>query len=203
MRLYVKAPSTVPGSQCMLLKWNLWTYFMSLAFLEACQWTSCGEVPVGHPHGILPTWAFIQLSLWNDVGYLTAFQEQGMTLLLYQLQSKIKSQMKGSSKLGLELHFAEASHGQWLVASVATYSAQPPLLPWVMAPAVCPPISNAPVLQARPLPPEELLLSRLEGQPFSYPWHLAPAGRAKAASLWSAGYGCRTTGQYPCWSKRH
>lgn len=63
------------------------------------------------------------------MGYLTAFQEQGMTLLLYQLQSKIKSQMKGSSKLGLELHFAEASHGQWLVASVATYSAQPPLLP--------------------------------------------------------------------------
>lgn len=63
-------------------------------------------------------------TLLSNGGYLTTFQEQGVTLLLYQLQikrgRKIKAQTKGPSKPRLELSFPEASRGQQLVGSVAT-----------------------------------------------------------------------------------
>ena len=78
--------------------------------------------------------------LLSNVGYLFTLQEQGATLLLYQLQSrrgrKIKAQINGSSKLAMALSFPEAGWGQQLVASVAALCCPAPSSS--QCPAHCP-----------------------------------------------------------------
>lgn len=162
-------------AQCLALRGCCLIENSELILQVPLSWKPVSELPMRRPQLAIHTESCpaehpSNWTLLSNGGYLTTFQEQGVTLLLYQLQikkgRKIKVQRDPQSR-DWSWAFLRPAGVSSLWAVWPPHAAQPPRLPWMMAPAVCPPVSNPPGLQERPLSPEELLLFGLEGQPIS------------------------------------